>query len=906
MKRYKWSVSFLLALTLVGIYYVAPTFIYFTQPMDVKIDDDKLAAVIPDWLPEKHVKLGLDLQGGVQLVLGVETSNTVRHRLERIGTEVMRLSTDEKLGVKTAYLASGIDALHIELDEKGDLDKIRQEVKKDFPGLKQTSAGERFVEFGFEDDQIKRIRDSALEQAERVIRTRVDRWGVTEPLITRRADGSIMVQLPGFKDPEKAKELLGRTAQLQFKIVDDEFTGFDELAKNVPEGIRTDRAGKTLQFTSENKDAVLAFVKDKVPQDHELLFERKELAGGKKSEFISVLVHAATEISGEDVLDSGVTLDSSQFRQDPAVSLKFTGPGGKRFGEVTGANVDKRMAIVLDNEVVSAPKINTKISGGNAIITLGSGNYNDLYTEANELSLILKSGALPAKITVLEERQVGATLGPELAQQGVMAALLGLVFVFVFMLWVYRIPGLLACITLVLNALFLLVVMTAFGFALTLPGIAGLILTIGMAVDSNVLINERIRIELKAGKTARKAVDIGFDRVFWTIVDANVTTLIAGAVLLSTSSSGPIKGFAVALIWGIIVSLFTALYCARLMFNLLLTSSSNEEVLRSRLGAEAAKKAHVFNIDFHRYTRGFVVTSLVVIVGVLGVFFTKGFNWSVDFKGGTEMELLFAKDVDSSQIREVGQKAGIDDLSIQALEGKKNRYLLRFEKGEKAEGEEAAMGPAIKLRELVKSELKDFGADVLRTDFVGPQVGGELKAQGIQSVFYAVLGVVLYVFVKFSMGFVPGSAFKMIIDTFMVLGFYAFFWRSFDLTSVAAILTVIGYSINDAVVVYDRIRENMEAGAGRANLRELVNRSLNETFVRTVNTSLITFISLLGIVFLGTSQLLNFALAMCVGIVSATLSSIFIGAMSVIWYEKWAHGRAQSSALTKPQTTAGK
>ena len=548
---------FVCLLTVWSAWLVTPTLTYFSLPKEERNKAGVLKTILPSWLPEKHIKLGLDLQGGVQLVLGVDTKVAIDNKLSRIGTELTRWANDgPKKQVKTAYVLKGEQTLRVELEPGIDAGDFKVEFAQEFTGLTEVNRDDRKLDFIYSESQLKSIRQAALSQAERVVRNRVDKWGVTEPAISRRVDGTILVQLPGFSDPAKARELLGRTAQLKFMLLNEESKAFDSLLGDLPEGVTQARRGNfnAISFTSESKQQLLDLVKGKIPEGSEVLFEEELIAGGKKTRYTTHLLFSATEISGEDVLDAGVTYDSSSLDNRPAVSLKFTGPGGKRFSDITGENVQKRMAIVLDNTVISDPVIQVRISSGNAQITLGTGGgYNQQIEEANQLSLVLKSGALPAPITIHEERQVGATLGPELANKGVRSVLLGLCLVLVFMLAYYRRPGMISCLALTLNALFLLSLMAGFGFALTLPGFAGFILTLGMAVDANVLINERIRQELREGKSAVKAVVNGFQKVFWTIIDANVTTLIAALVLLETNSAGPIKGFAVALILGLLV-----------------------------------------------------------------------------------------------------------------------------------------------------------------------------------------------------------------------------------------------------------------------------------------------------------------------------------------------------------------
>ncbi len=897
MKSLRWRGMFILALVLWAVYAVAPTVIYFQQPASVRNDQDELRKAIPSWLPRNHVNLGLDLQGGVQLVLGVNTDDAIENKLSRIGTEAMRWAVDKGVPLKNAYVVKGQKRLRVELNDGADINDFRAKFREEFLGLEQNDRKGQVVDFIFAEDQIRAIKQSAIEQAERVIRSRVDKWGVAEPIINRRADNSVLVQLPGFKDPERAKELLGRTAQLRFHIVDDEFRGFDKLANQDNGEVVAERLGGSVVLTSENREAIVKLTAGLVPEDRMLLFGREQLAGGKKYRYTSYVVHAVTEIGGDDVLDAFVTTDSDTLDRSPRVVLRFTGTGGKRFADVTGANVNKRLAIVLDEVVESAPNISERIPGGTATITLGGGRgYNEKLEEANQLTLVLKSGALPATITVLEERQVGASLGPELANQGIRSTIVGLFAVFAFMIIWYRRPGAIACLALFLNSVFLLALMAGFGFSLTLPGIAGFILTLGMAVDSNVLINERIRQELREGRNAKTGVDNGFKKVFWTILDANVTTLIAAFVLLQTNSSGPIRGFAVTLIVGLLVSLFTSLYCTRFFFEWVLSRCKTDKDVRTWLGADDIENSRLTNIDFFKFVPAATVISLVTVVVVLGSIGARGMNWAVDFAGGTEVLVGFAEPVTSDDVQAAADKAGIKNLTLQAAGSEGKQYLLRFERDESTavDAVDAAAGGAATsqvfqaLQQNIKTDLAAKQPEILQVDFVGPQIGRELRTQGVLSLFYAILGIMIYVWFRFDMRFSPGAVLKMFQDVFMTLVFYALFWRSFDLTAIAALLTVIGYSVNDVVVIYDRVRENIGFHP-RKDLKTLVNTSLNETLSRSLITSVTTLISLTGILFFGTDQIWDFAAAVAIGVVAATYSSTFIASAAIVWFETFRH-----------------
>jgi protein-export membrane protein SecD/preprotein translocase SecF subunit len=913
MKSLRWRIIFVSFLTLLSLWVIAPTVIYMRQPAELRNDQEYMKKKIPSWLPHKYINLGLDLQGGVQLVLGVKLDQAVENRLARLGTEATRWGQDKNLGIKEAYPIKGQMRLHVVLEPKADAQKFREEFKKEFPTLEPIAQTDGGIEFKFRDDQIKAIKSSAIEQAERVIRNRIDKWGVTEPLINRRQDNTILVQLPGFKDPEKAREFLGRTAQLKFKIVDDEFAGFDPLVDKLPPTITTTRHGGGVMLVSEDKQAILDLVKDLVPADREVLFQQEVLGAGNKTRYTSYVVKAATELTGEDVLDANIGMDTSGLDQSPIVQMRFTGTGGKRFEEITGANIKKRMAIILDDVIESAPVIQSKIAGGHAQITLGSGRgYEKQIEEANQLSLVLKSGALPASIDILEQRQVGASLGPELAYQGILGTAIGVLLVFIFMIGYYHKPGLIACAALVLNGLFVVACMAIFGFALTLPGIAGFVLGLGIAVDANVLINERIRQELREGKAARKALDLGFKRVFWTVFDSHVTTILAAVILLETNTSGPIRGFAVTLIIGLIVSLFTALYCSHLFFDIILSRSATPKAGLDWLGGERVLKHKPTNFNFFRLdltatTVSFLFAAIVIAIGI-----GKGFNWSVDFVGGLEIESHFKTDTPPAEIRTVLKDAGFGEVSMQALSGGKKQYLLRFDRdvvdhikvphAETAVAQAATETPATEqtsdtpatatmgdkvqfLQKTIHERLSKYGAQVVRVDYVGPQIGRELRNQGFLSLLFAILGIMVYLGLRFDMRFGSGAVMKLIPDTCAMLAFYLFFWRSFDLTAIAALLTGIGYSVNDVIVVFDRIRENLGKHPGRT-FRENINTSLNETLSRTINTSIVTNLSLVGLLIFGTGHIWNFAMAMSVGIIGATLTSNLVGSTYLLWFDK--------------------
>ncbi len=903
MKPVRWRLIFVSLLTMWAIYIVSPTIIYFLQPTKVRNDHEEFNKKVPTWLPQKHAKLGLDLQGGVQLSLGVNTESALESKLDQLSVDISRWAKDQNLPLKNSYVVRGEKRINITLaGEDADTGKFNEKLRSEYPNLTKVGREGNSLFYSYQDTEVSRIEKSALQQAERVVRSRVDQWGVSEPSIFRRADGSILVQLPGFKDPKQAKKLLGRTAELKFKLVAEDFDGFDQIEGALPEGVSAGQ-GKN-SFTSENRDQLISFLGPYVPKDKQLLFKRKALGDGSRAKYLwtSHVVNSATLLTGSDLQDAQV-IQGRDGR--PEVNLRFTGPGGKRFADITGQNINKRLAIVLDDIVESDPSINMKISGGSAVITLNALSYSEALEEATQLAMILKSGAIPAKIEVLEERQVGATLGPELANQGIKGTLIGLLLVVLFMLFYYRRPGAIACVALTLNGLFLLALMSVFGFSLTLPGIAGFILTLGMAVDANVLINERIRQEIREGKNPRKSIQYGFDKVFWTIIDANLTTLIAAFVLLETNGSGPIRGFAITLIIGLLVSLFTSLYCSRLFFDVVVPKLSDKQIRFWILGAQepvptGGKLKPRYSFNFMAINRQATVAAFALGIVVLGTTFSKGVNWGVDFAGGTEVLVGFEKDVESSKIAAVADKSDIDGMSLQALDGGKRQFLLRYDEAtkESAGGKAASASEAfLVFKDNLVSDLGSYSPEILQVDFVGPQVGKELRTRGILSVLYAIFAVLLYIAFRFDMRFAPGAVVKMFLDIFIMLGFYVFFGASFDLVAVAAFLTVVGYSVNDTIVIYDRIRENIEAFP-RQSLKENINISLNETLSRTINTSLTTMISLLGILIFAKGAIWEFAMAMGIGVFVATCTSTFVSSSFIVWLEKWQKKKAQGQLKT--------
>ncbi len=516
MNRFSWRTILICAVIVASIIYLLPTF-------------------NPGIWPHKKINLGLDLQGGMHLVLEVQVEKAVESTLERISHEIradMRKKHIRFLSIER----TGDNKIVIKLKGQENIDKLNKLLDADYRDLRiatRENQGDTLtMVLDLPEKEVALIKKMATDQALETIRNRIDQFGVSEPDIRIQGTNRILIQLPGVKDTRRAKDLIGKTALLEFKLLDE----------------------------THDLNAAL---KGKVPAGSEILYEVKVDPETGRTLKTPYLVRKRTLLTGANLKDARVQIDSRY--NEPYVSIEFDKKGGRIFARITGENVHKRLAIVLDNRVYSAPVIQEKITGGQARIT---GNFTT--DEAHDLAIVLRAGALPAPVKILEERTVGPSLGSDSIRQGLMSMLVGGALVVLFMLIYYRMSGLIADIALFFNIVLIGAGLAGFQATLTLPGIAGIILTIGMAVDANVLIFERIREELRLGKTPRAAVDAGYDRATLTILDANVTTLIAALVLFQFGT-GPVKGFAVTLSLGVIASLFTALIMTRSIFDFLLT-----------------------------------------------------------------------------------------------------------------------------------------------------------------------------------------------------------------------------------------------------------------------------------------------------------------------------------------------
>jgi len=676
-----------------------------------------------------------------------------------------------------------------------------------------------------------KAKEDAGDRAIEVIRNRIDQFGVREPSIQKQGEDEIVVQLPGITDRDRAIELIGQTALLEFKLVSADADKLrDALAGKVPEGYE-------LKYTVDDNDPLL--------------------------------VEKNAVIAGDALTDASVQFSSSAFNE-PGVSLKFNAEGAKKFAEITAANVGRRLAIVLDGKVQSAPNIREPIPSGEAQIT---GHFT--MEDAQDLAIILRVGALPAPMYVEEERTVGPLLGQDSINSGVKASIIGILLVFAAMAVYYLLAGVISIFALVFNLLITLgtlgllpLLFPDFSATLTLPGIAGIVLSLGMAVDANVLINERIREEMAAGKGLKAALANGYDKAFSAIFDSNLTTLIA-AFLLFQFGTGPIRGFAVTLTIGLMASMFTAIVVTRTIFEVLL----HFNLVKSLPMLNLIKTT---KLDFIGKRKIFYAISIIVIIAGLFAFFKNGNKaFGIDFAGGQVQEFSFKNPVHADKVRAALKDLNMSDASIQQFRDKPNVILIRTAQD--------------KSKEMVAKLKSDFPAEdvqVLKIERVGPVAGKHLQGKAIYALLWSLVGILIYVAFRFKhVNFAIAGIIALFHDVLVAFGFLAITGRQIDLLSVTAFLTIIGFSINDTIVIYDRVRENSRLYR-KLSLRELINLSVNQTLARTILTSGITLLVVFAIFFYGGEVLSNFAFTLIVGFISGVYSTVFIASPLVLAWSK--------------------
>ena len=679
-----------------------------------------------------------------------------------------------------------------------------------------------------------------LDQAVEVIRKRVDRYGIGEPVITPEGADRILVQIPGLEADKtaEARDQLKKVAKLEFRLVHPQ---------------------------SEQMIAAINAGQAPIPPGYRI--DKEETTRNGKTEESELLVHSKVDIEGKYVKSGTPMYDQQGY----GVSLQFTSEGAQLFGELTSKHVGERFAIILDGKIQSAPVIRDAIWGGSASIT---GRFTQ--QEAQNLASVLEN-PLSVPVEVEEERSASSTLGDDAIRSGIYAGLFGLAAVLVVVALYYRLAGLIAILALLVNVVILLGIMGMFHFVLTLPGIAGIILTIGLAVDANVLIFERLREELAAGKSFSASIQGAYAKAFTVIFDANATTLITAGILF-WYAAGPVKGFSITLIVGVIASVFTAMIVGRNCFDWAISS----------FGLKGIKMHHLIsdkmNIDFMGKRRVWIGISLSVIVLSIVCFAIRGEkNFGIDFRGGDMLVLQAKSDVTEAQVRGELEKMGLADSVVQKEhEAGGNDYISIRSRN----------GTAAAIEAHLVSTMPQAGFAQHKYDHVGTLVGGELALNSAIALGLGILGILLYVTIRFELSFAVGAVVALLHDVIITVGVFALFGRELSLVMVGAILTIAGYSINDTIVVYDRIREGLHSGR-KGSIQDIMNASINETLSRTLLTSGLTFLSVAALFFFGGATLNDFAFAIMIGILVGTYSSIFIASPIVLW---WSRGTGENLA----------
>jgi len=800
MKNLKWKWLFIVILVAIAIWQLHYSYIYFSQ------NKEEFSKILPNkqkTIKSRALHLGLDLQGGMHVVMEVDKSQ-------------------------------------------------------------------------LKEEELKGAVNRALE----IIRNRVDQLGVTEPEILRQGEDRIMVQLPGVVDRERAREIIGKTALLEFKLVRKP-QEMQNILSRVNEKLKTIE-GDTFDLFSYFPPSARAYgvispykayidsllvlpeTQAQIPFGDTIQWGKEVVLEGYKYYPLYVLKNKPL-LTGSSILDATLGVGTQNDPMGYRVDLTMRKEDWRKWAQITGANVERQIAIVLDGIVQSAPVVRERIPNGSSQITMGDATME----EAKTLAIILKAGALPAPLKVVEERSIGPSLGNDSVKAGVRSLVIGTILVFLFMIVYYLKGGLVAIVAMILNLIFLLAVLSGFRATLTLPGLAGIVLTVGAAIDANVLIFERIREELMSGKTIRTAIVSGYQKVFSTILDANSTTFIA-AIILFYFGTGPIKGFAVTLSIGLAASFFTAIFITRNIFEFWVLKGLKTLPMLSFFKSQ--------KFDFLKAKRfAFIVSGALILVGIVSVFAHGGLKYGVDFTGGSILEVQFeGEPVSSAEVREALASIGFGGAAIQK-ERESDLFMIKVQ-----ESEESAME---KLKGALTETFSDRKIDFQREELVGPAVSRGLQARAFWVVLMGMLGILIYVAIRFNFRFGVASVASLVHDIIITVGILSVTNTEFSIPIIAGLLTILGYSINDSIVVSDRIRENVKLMRGKP-FAEIINASINQTLSRTIITSLTTLFVLVSLFFFGGRILHGFSLTLLVGVVVGTYSSVFVVAPIVAEWEK--------------------
>ena len=967
---------FAVLLTLVCVFYLSFSFVtrHYTNKAkefakgDVKVEQDYLDSLANEkvffgnWTlkqcREMEISLGLDLKGGMNVILEVSVPDVIKaladNKPDEAFNQALANAAKQAISSQDDVITLFVREYHKIAPDARLSELFATQQLKDKVNQKTSDA---------EVEKVLRTEvKAAVDNSYNVLRTRIDRFGVVQPNIQSLEDkmGRIMVELPGIKEPERVRKLLQGSANLEFwetynakdvapylqaadnklrsilaneapadsaavdstaaPVVAQATSTADSLAaalkgENKAQSVDLAQIKKehpllaVLQVNSSGQGPVVAYANYKDTADINKYLSMKEIQAelpkdlrlkwgvsayeyDPKGQTFELYAIRSTERNGRAPLEGDVVVSAKdeydQFGK-PAVSMSMNTDGSRRWAQLTKQNIGKSIAIVLDGYVYSAPNVNTEITGGNSQIT---GHFTP--EQAKDLANVLKSGKMPAPARIVQEDIVGPSLGQASINAGVFSFIVALILLMIYMCSMYGfIPGMVANGALVLNMFFTMGILSSFQAALTMSGIAGMVLALGMAGDANVLIYERTKEELRAGKGVKKALADGYSNAFSAIFDSNLTSIITGVILFNFGT-GPIRGFATTLIIGILISFFTAVFMTRLVYEYFM---NKDKWLNLTFSSKISKNL-MTNVHFDfmgRNKQWFTITGIILVI-CIGSLFVRGLSQSIDFTGGRNFKVQFENAVEPEQVRElIASKFGDSNVSVIAIGTDKKTVRISTnyrieEEGNNVDSEiEAYLYETLKPVLTQNITLETFidrenhtGGSIVSSQKVGPSIADDIKTSAMWSVVLALIAIGLYILIRFrNIAYSVGSVVALTSDTLMILGAYSLCWGwmpfslEIDQTFIGAILTAIGYSINDKVVIFDRVREFFGLYPKR-DRKQLFNDSLNTTLARTINTSLSTLIVLLCIFILGGDSIRSFAFAMILGVVIGTLSSLFV------------------------------
>lgn len=903
-------------------------------------------------IKEKEISLGLDLKGGMNVMLQVELKDLIMALADNSDSPALAqalelASKNQVTSPRTDYITLFAEAWDQvapgqRMSQVFGTYEMREKIKPETSNAEVISI-------------IRAEAESAISNSFNVLRNRIDRFGVTQPNIQKLGNsGRILVELPGVKEPERVRKLLQGTASLEFwptyennevypslveanNIIKEILLAEEEtVAENAADTSAAAKDSDLLSQVIASEDSLSAEgalfaknnplfyllsprvyngqlmpgpsvgiahyrdtakinsylrmpqVQDQFPSDLRLMWTVKASEMDKSGVYFELIAIKANTRDGKAPLDGGAVVDArTNFGANggsPEVSMTMNAEGARIWSRMTADNVGRSIAIVLDGMVYSFPRVNGEIPNGVSSITGGF-----TIEEATDLTNVLKSGKLPAPATIVQEQVVGPTLGSDSINSGMISFLIAFILVLAYMIFFYNMAGVVASVALICNVLFLFGTLVSFGAVLTLPGIAGLVLTLGMAVDANVIIYERVKEELRAGKALRAAVKDGYSNAYSAIIDGNLTTIITGIVLF-VFGSGPIQGFATTLIIGIIASLATSIFITRLIFEGRMARGKNI-TFDNKLTRNFLQNTKVDFVNIRKYA--YMLSAVFMIVALTSMF-TKGFTYGVDFTGGRTYVVRFDKDVNVEQVRDAAEKEFGESVEVKQFGGASQmkittKYMIEDASVETDQLVDGKLYNALKgffANDITYDEFTSTLENpngIISSDKVGPTIANDIKIDAVIAVIISLFAIFLYIALRFkNWTWGLGGVISLTHTTIFVLGFFSLFSGilpfslDVDQTFIAAVLTIIGYAINDNVVIFDRIREYKTLYPNR-DLKTNINQGVNSTLSRTINTSGTTLVVLLAIAIFGGDVIRGFAVALIAGVVIGTYSSIFVG-----------------------------